>query len=97
MSTHFTGHFRSSRVFMLGTAVITVAAVLVAAGTAASGVQGARHSAPPAPLAHLLPPNIRAMGTITVPSSIEFPPFEYFVPGTTTATGLDIDIMNAIG
>jgi len=95
MSSHFTGHVRLSRVWMVGTVAVTVAAVLVAAGSAA----GAGRLAPrtKAPLASLVPANIRAMGTITVPSSIEFPPFEYFVPGTTNATGLDVDIMNAIG
>jgi polar amino acid transport system substrate-binding protein len=92
---------RPSRARRACTAV-TVTAVVLGSGWPTSAAVGAGKSAAEsksqaAPLASLLPANIRAMGTITVPSSIEFPPFEYFVPGTTTATGLDVDIMNAIG
>jgi polar amino acid transport system substrate-binding protein len=90
MSTHFNGRSGLSRMLVVG-----IVAIVVVLGAASCGSK----STPPstsAPLAHLLPDNIRTMGTIAVPSSIEFPPFEYFVPGTTNATGLDIDIMNAI-
>lgn len=82
---------------LLATCMLVIAIVVVAAacGSKSSGASTPTPSTT-ATLASLLPANIRAMGTITVPSSIEFPPFEYFVPGTTNATGLDVDIMNAI-
>jgi polar amino acid transport system substrate-binding protein len=51
----------------------------------------------PAPLAHLLPSSVKPGSTLTVPSSIEYAPFEYFAANGTTAIGLDVDIMNAIG
>jgi polar amino acid transport system substrate-binding protein len=77
--------------------VAAIAVVLLVAGCGSSSSSSATPTpSASAALAGLLPANIRAMGTVTVPSSIEFAPFEYFVPGTMNATGLDVDIMNAI-
>jgi polar amino acid transport system substrate-binding protein len=36
-------------------------------------------------------------GKLTVGSDIEYAPIEYFVEGTQNATGLDVDLMNAMG
>ena len=95
MRAYSTRRFRFGRLLLVG--IVVIVAALVAAGCGSKSSTSASASPTAPPLATLLPANIRAMGTITVPSSIEFPPFEYFVPGTTTATGLDVDIMNAIG
>jgi len=87
--------FRRARFLAIGIAALAVALVTVGCGSSNSGSSTPSPKAS-APLAALLPASIRSMGTVTVPSSIEFPPFEYYQPGTTNATGLDVDIMNAI-
>jgi polar amino acid transport system substrate-binding protein len=92
---------RRSRFWPVALASVVAAAtglLLVACGSTSTTTPSPTPttSATSSSLAAMVPANIRAMGTITVPSSIEFPPFEYFTPGTTNATGLDIDIMNAI-
>ncbi len=88
---------RIRRLALAGILAIAIAFVVAACGGSTSSSPSPTPSASAsAALASQLPANIRAMGTITVPSSIEFAPFEYFEPGTTTATGLDVDIMNAI-
>lgn len=87
--------FRLVQLLAVGIVVIAIVLIAAACGSSSSSTSSPSPSAS-APLASLLPANIRSMGTVTVPSSIEFPPFEYFVPGTTNATGLDVDIMNAI-
>jgi polar amino acid transport system substrate-binding protein len=96
MSARSTGLTRWGRFLAVGVLAVVVALVAASCGSSSSTGTSSSPTTAAAPLAHLLPANIRSMGTVTVPSSIEFPPFEYFVPGTTNATGLDVDIMNAI-
>lgn len=47
--------------------------------------------------AGLVPESIRKMSVITVPTQADYPPYEFYAEDNKTITGLDIDIMNAIG
>jgi polar amino acid transport system substrate-binding protein len=47
--------------------------------------------------ADMVPPEIRALGTLTVPSQINYPPYEFYDVDNKTPIGLDIDLMNAVG
>jgi polar amino acid transport system substrate-binding protein len=47
-------------------------------------------------LAAMVPKEIRDLGTLTVPSQINYPPYEFYAADNKTATGLDIDLMSAV-
>lgn len=64
---------------------------------APSGSRPNPSSSQNAPLSNLLPSDIAPGSTLTVPSSLEFPPFEYRAKDNKTPLGLDVDIANAIG
>lgn len=44
-----------------------------------------------------LPSDVRAAGTLVFATNATFKPYEYYPEGSTTLTGMDIDLANAIG
>ncbi len=74
-------------------ALCVVAVTLTCAPGSGAALAHKKH----APLSNLLPSDVKVGSTLTVPSSIEYAPFEYFAANNKTVIGLDVDIMSAIG
>ena len=74
------------------TGICVLAATAISSGVLATG--GA-HAAGKA--ADLVPDSIRKMSVITVPTQADYPPYEFYAEDNKTITGLDIDVLNAVG
>jgi polar amino acid transport system substrate-binding protein len=83
---------RIRRIVIVSALFFLVSALVIAPGSGAASTHKKS-----APLSYLLPSDVKVGSTVTVPSSIEYPPFEYFAANNKTPIGLDVDIMNAIG
>jgi polar amino acid transport system substrate-binding protein len=70
------------------------AGLFVATAAAAGNFGVARAADKPA---DLVPPDVRGMSTISVPSQGNYPPYEFYAEDNKTLQGIDVDILNAIG
>ena len=71
-------------------ALLAATVVLAACGSSSSGPAGTAKVSPP-PDSELF-----SAGTLTVGSDVSYPPQEFFLEGSTTATGFDIDLGKAL-
>jgi polar amino acid transport system substrate-binding protein len=78
------------------TGVLAVLAVMILAGTACAKSTPTTGGSPTAGSPAASPLSVIAAGTLTVGSCLDYSPFEYFTQGSTTPTGFDVDIMDAI-
>jgi len=78
------------------TGVLAVLAVMILAGTACAKSTPTTSGSPTGGSPSPSPLSVIAAGTLTVGSCLDYSPFEYFPPGSSTPTGFDVDIMDAI-
>jgi polar amino acid transport system substrate-binding protein len=86
-------------------ALVATTAAVAACGSdsssSSSGSSGSGGSAAgggkSAPLAHLLPADIRKSGTLTVATDASYPPCEFFPKPGSPMQGFDVDVWNALG
>jgi len=78
------------------TAVALAALAVLAAGCGDSDDSKTTSAAPLTALGQKLPPSVAEGRTLDVGSDIAYAPVEFFVEGTQTATGIDVDICNAV-
>src|SRR5207245_4333725 len=75
---------------------LAVLAAVILAGTACAKSSTSTSGSPTGGSPSPSPLTLLTAGTLTVGSCLDYKPFEYFTPGSTTPTGFDVDIMDAI-